>query len=70
MFEKVAAVIAEYKDIDVSQITMESSFADLKVDSLDTVELIMKLEDDLDIAIELNDKVTTVGSLVELLENA
>ena len=33
MFEKVAEILADYKDIDVSSITMDSTFADLGVDS-------------------------------------
>ena len=39
-FEKVAKIIAEYKDIDVSTIKPESTFQELGIDSLDTVELI------------------------------
>ena len=42
-FEKVAKIIAEYKDIDVSTIKPESTFQELGIDSLDTVELIMSL---------------------------
>ena len=68
MFEKVAQILAEYKDIDVAEITMESTFADLNVDSLDTAELVMNLEDELGITIEMNEKLTTVGELVKLIE--
>ena len=38
------------------------------VDSLDTVELVMKLEDKLDCEIELTAKVSTVGELVDFVE--
>jgi len=68
MFEKVAQILADYKDIDVAEITMESTFADLNVDSLDTAELVMNLEDELGITIEMNEKLTTVGELVKLIE--
>ena len=68
MFEKVAQILADYKDIDVSTITMDSTFADLGVDSLDTAELIMNLEDEFNITIEMNEKLSTVGELVALIE--
>ena len=70
MFEKVAEVLAEYKDIDVSEVKPDSSFADLQVDSLDTVELVMDLEDQLGVSIELNESIKTVGDLVKLIESA
>ena len=38
-FEKVAKIIADYKDIDVATITPDSTFSELGVDSLDTVEV-------------------------------
>mgnify|MGYP002651005824 CR=1 FL=1 len=68
-FEKVAKIIAEYKDIDVSTIKPESTFQELGIDSLDTVELLMNLEDKLDMEIELDQKVETVGDLVAFIES-
>ena len=67
-FEKIAAIIADYKDIDVSAITPESTFADLGVDSLDTVELIMSFEDEFGISIEMNEALKTVADVVRLVE--
>ena len=68
IFEAVAALIAEYKDCDISEITPESSFQDLGIDSLDTIEMIMKLEDKVGKEIELDRKVETVGELVAFIE--
>ena len=48
---------------------MESNFRDLGIDSLDTVELLMNLEDKLGIEIELDQKVETVGDLVAFIES-
>ena len=46
IFDKVRSVIAERLSIDESKITESSSFIeDLGADSLDTVELIMQLEE-------------------------
>ncbi|MGM9521205.1 MAG: acyl carrier protein [Oscillospiraceae bacterium] len=68
VFEAIAELIAEHNDCDVSEITMESSFKDLEIDSLDTVEMVMNLEDKLGKEIELDQKVETVGDLVKFIE--
>ncbi|MFB0958414.1 MAG: acyl carrier protein [Clostridiaceae bacterium] len=68
VFEKVAQEIAEYKEIDTSEITMESSFEELGLDSLDMVELIMKLEESLDIQLEMDESLKTVGDVVGAIE--
>ena len=69
-FEKVAKILADYKDMDVSEITMDSSFTDLKLDSLDTVEIIMNLEDEFGVSIEMSEDLKTVGDIVALLDES
>ena len=69
-FEKVAKILADYKDMDVSEITMDSSFTDLKLDSLDTVEIIINLEDEFGVSIEMSEDFKTVGDIVALLDEA
>ena len=68
VFEAVAKVIAERIDCAVTDIKAESTFKELSIDSLDTVELLMNLEDELHVEIDLNDKVETVGELVKFIE--
>ena len=68
VFEAIAELLAERNDCDVSEITMDTTFAAMGVDSLDTVEMVMKLEDKLDCEIELTQKVETVGELVAFVE--
>lgn len=68
VFEAVAELLADRLECEVSDIKMESTFHDLGIDSLDTVDLLMELEDMLDISIELNEKVETVGDLVTFIE--
>ncbi|MGL5149993.1 MAG: acyl carrier protein [Clostridium sp.] len=52
MFEKVREIIADKLSIGEDEITLESSFIeDLNADSLDVVELIMALEDELEMEI-------------------
>lgn len=68
IFDAIAKLIAEHNDCDVSEITMDTTFAALGIDSLDTVELLMNLEDSIGREIELDQKVETVGDLVRFVE--
>lgn len=68
IFEAVAELIAERNECDVSEIKPETSFSDLGIDSLDTVEMLMNLEDKLGAEIELDEKVATVGELCDFIE--
>ena len=69
VFEAIAELVAERVEKDVSEITMDSKFQDLGIDSLDTVELLMNLEDKLGIEVELDQKVETVGDVVAFIES-
>jgi len=67
---KIASIIAEQLGVTVEQVTPEKSFvADLGADSLDTVELIMALEDGFGLEIEDADaeKLTTVQSVIDYI---
>ncbi len=68
VFDMIAELIAERNDCDKSTITMDTSFGDLSIDSLDTMEMIMNLEEKLGKEIELDQKVETVGELVNFIE--
>lgn len=72
MFDKVKEIIADKLSINESDITKESSFVeDLGADSLDIVELIMALEDELDMEIpdEEAEKFVTVGDVVAYIKS-
>ncbi|MBQ1501044.1 MAG: acyl carrier protein [Firmicutes bacterium] len=69
VFESIAELIAERNDCDPSEITRETSFKDLGIDSLDTVEMLMNLEDKIGVEVELDQKVETVGELVDFIES-
>ena len=68
VFETIAKLLADRLDCEASAIKAEDTFHDLGIDSLDTVDLLMNLEDELGISIELDEKVETVGELAELIE--
>ena len=70
-FDKVKDVILDKLGVEESQIIMEASFVDdLGADSLDTVELIMELEEEFGIEIPDEDaeNITTVGSAVGYID--
>ena len=69
IFEKMAAIIAEHTGCDASTITETTTFEDLGVDSLDTVEMVMRLEEDLNVELELEGKFATVGELAKFIES-
>ena len=69
VFDMIAELIAERNDCDKSTITMDTSFGDLSIDSLDTMVMIMNLEEKLGKEIELDQKVETVGELVNFIED-
>ena len=69
VFEAIRDMIAERNDKDPSEITLETSFKDLGIDSLDTVEMLMDLGDQLGTEIELEEPVETVGELVAFIES-
>lgn len=71
MFEKIRSIISEKLGIDEEEITMESAFIeDLNVDSLDIVELIMALEDELEMEIpdEEAETFVTVADIVKFMK--
>ena len=68
-FEAIAKVISERTGCELSAVKPESTFAELGIDSLDTVELLMNLEDTLGIEIELDQPVSTVGGLDDFIQS-
>ena len=68
-FDKIAKIISERTGCDIADIKPESKFSDLGIDSLDTVELLMSLEDEIGIEIELDQKVETVDDLDKFIQS-
>jgi len=68
-FQKIAELIAENKDMDVADITMETTFEDMELDSLDVIEVVMSIEEAFGITLEIEDSVKTVADLVKLVDS-
>jgi acyl carrier protein len=69
--EQVINVVAEQLAVDKVKITRETSFVnDLGADSLDTVELIMELEEEFDLMIPESaaEQIQTVGQAIDFIE--
>ena len=69
MFEKITAYLAEQLDVPQDELTMDTTFEILGIDSLDTVEMVMELEEVLGVELELEEKVSTIGELVAFVES-
>lgn len=67
IFNAIAEIVADRTDTAAEDVKMENTFKDLGIDSLDTVEVLMELEDKLDTTIELDKKIETVKDLVDFI---
>lgn len=70
-FEKVKKIVAEQLEVDPNKVIPSATFAeDLGADSLDTVELVMALEEEFEIEIpdEAAEKIDTVQAAVDFIE--
>ena len=70
--EKLIEMVAQNLGIDQMDVQMESNFLnDLGADSLDTVELVLELEDEfgIDIPDDQAEKLLTVGDVYSYLDN-
>ncbi|HBB32891.1 MAG TPA: acyl carrier protein [Cyanobacteria bacterium UBA8803] len=72
IFERVKKIVAEQLEVDLADVKPEASFAnDLNADSLDTVELVMALEEEFDVEIpdEAAEQIATVQAAVDYISS-
>lgn len=69
VLNKVKEMLAEKLGLSVDEITVESKFSDLGLDSLDTAEMLMNLETEFGVSLEVDASLNTVGAIVEKLES-
>ncbi len=68
MYDKIVEKLTDALGISADEITPETTFESLGIDSLATVEMVMELEDELGVQLDLEEKLATVGELVAWLE--
>ena len=69
MYEKLVSYAAQQLELNPDDITPDSTFESLGVDSLDIVEMIMDLESELGIELEMEDqKIATFQELADFID--
>lgn len=70
MYEKLVSYAAKQLDLNPDDITPESTFESLGIDSLDIVEMIMDLESELGVELEMEDqKISNFKELADFIES-
>lgn len=68
IYAMITKLLAEHTGREASEFTPETTFESLGIDSLETVEMVMELEEELDTELELEEKVSTIAELVAFVE--
>ena len=66
--DEVIRLIAEYKEINENQLSVDTKIRPLVLDSLDAVELLMSLEERFDVELDVEKEIGTIGELTTEIE--
>ena len=70
MYEKLVSYAAKQLELNPEEITPDSTFDSLGIDSLDIVEMIMDLETELGVELEMEgQQISTFGELAEFIDS-
>lgn len=70
MYDKLVSYAVQQLELDRDEITPDSTFESLGIDSLDVVEMIMDLENELGVELEMeNQKIATFQELANFIES-
>ncbi|NEZ47625.1 acyl carrier protein [Clostridium niameyense] len=69
VFEKIKNIIIEQLDLGEEEVTLNTSFEELGVDSLDLFQIIIEIEEGFGIEVQDAEKITTVEEAVRYVEN-
>ena len=70
MYDKLVSYAVKQLELSPEDITPESTFESLGIDSLDVVEMIMDLENELGVELEMEEqKIATFGELAAFIES-
>lgn len=65
MTQRICEILAEKLDCDISELSSDTKFADLGVDSLDIAEIIMQLENEFSTTIKFDASIVDIKTLAE-----
>ncbi len=68
MKEQLVQILAEYKNVDASEIKTDVPFSELGLDSLDVAELVMQIEDELHVMLEMSPEYNSIDKLAAYIE--
>jgi len=69
-FERIVEILRSQCELDESVvITMDTTFKDIDLDSLDVVEIALECENEFDITIDVEEPPKTMGEFVELVDS-
>ena len=71
MYNRIRSYLSEQLDIPVEEMDRDTTFESLHVDSLDMVEMVMDMEEELGIDFEMDSdaKLETIGDLADYIED-
>ena len=69
MLEKLISYLSKELDIPAEDISRDTTFESLHLDSLDTAEMLIELEEELGVDLELEEKLSTIGELADFIES-
>jgi len=70
MLEKIQQILREYKDDETVVVTESTTFEELELDSLDTVELVMTMETEFECTLSVESRLNNVGELMALINSS
>lgn len=69
IIEIITEILVENYGCKRDEITADTRFQDIWVDSLDVAEMVGEIEDRIGYEVELTERIETVGELAEFIEN-
>lgn len=69
MLEKITEILKEQAGIEDVEITPETTFEELEIDSLDLMQVIMEVETEFDVTIDEREGLKTIGDLIHFIES-
>jgi acyl carrier protein len=69
-FERVTKIIAENCDMEESKINRDTTLEELGFDQIETMELIMSIEDEFGISINAEREIKTIADLIALIDES